>query len=181
MIDTNWHWKHEHNTYPNNNLSIAVVIRIMWDYAQKTSYMNNDDSWALQPLSDQKTTRLVLWSFSSIFYDTTLKGILYTSHHSNSKHVRSILYYYKSILIHFACTGVAPLGGTTPMQAKWIKLNLILCHMLHNTEWNPILAYLAALLMTLLLAAWRSCWVVWWCLSCLLDQWNLLRYCHTLS
>ena len=36
----------------NNNLSIAVIIRIMWDYAHKTYYMNNDGSWALRPLSN---------------------------------------------------------------------------------------------------------------------------------
>ena len=49
----------------NNNLSIAVIIRIMWDYAHKTHYMNmtnNDGSWALLPISNQNTTRLVLWS-----------------------------------------------------------------------------------------------------------------------
>ena len=32
----------------------------------------------------------------------------------------------RSSLIHFACIGVAPpsRGGETPMQAKWIKLDL---------------------------------------------------------
>ena len=34
----------------------------------------------------------------------------------------------RSSLIHFACIGVAPLRqswGATPMQAKWIKLDLM--------------------------------------------------------